>query len=428
MTIGSQTVRARKYLIFLFILILFIQVCDSYTTSYTATFPSRIRLEFLSMFDTNTGDAILTISVAIATFGMYIVLVNQFLLDKLGRKVMLVITTLGMGISALLLSLSTDIIQYTIFLFLTYAFFSSDIWMIFVAEESSAEKRGLYLNVVLALGIAGPILMSVFRNVFITNTSEAGAWRGMTYFPIILGISVGIVALAGAKETAYYEDLKRALKSGSNVTVREHVSFWKNAKATFSTYRKPEIIALVVMSIILGPNFMVLNLAESYISSSGFTPQQVNSVITIVALLMMAGYFATGILVDKAGRVPLLHVYSILMPVATVLLFIGASVVNMVLVAVSMGLAYISYYGLWIVMRLILMEIVPTERRGTASGLRAFIQAVATTIGMLLSTLLTLSFGLGVTFIILSIPLVINVALTKKYIKETKGVKLVLLD
>lgn len=99
---------------------------DAYTTSYTAAFPSKIIEEFLSGYSVNEANAIYAICVGIATAGMYFVFITQYLADKIGRKYMLAFTTFGMGFSALLLALSTSIIMFTIFLFCTYLFFSTD--------------------------------------------------------------------------------------------------------------------------------------------------------------------------------------------------------------------------------------------------------------------------------------------------------------
>ncbi|MFW9999577.1 MAG: hypothetical protein ACFE88_05620, partial [Candidatus Hermodarchaeota archaeon] len=79
------------------------------------------------------------------------------------------------------INFSTNIIVYTIFLFLLYFFFNSDIWVIYINEESPSDKRALYTNFVLIGGVVGALLIPVFHDIIIN-------WRGMTYFAIILGI------------------------------------------------------------------------------------------------------------------------------------------------------------------------------------------------------------------------------------------------
>jgi MFS family permease len=97
------------------LILILVTILDAYTTGYIAAFPSKIVEEFLSNYSVNEANSIMALSIGIATIGMYFVFINQYLADKLGRKFMLFITTLGMGISALLFSLSQNIIQFTIF-------------------------------------------------------------------------------------------------------------------------------------------------------------------------------------------------------------------------------------------------------------------------------------------------------------------------
>ena len=161
-TTSSKVLRSKSYIRYLFFTLALVQIMDAYTTSYTAAFPSKIAEEFM------VSDTILQLMVAIATIGMYFVIFNQYFSDKFGRKIMLTVTTLGMGVSALFLALSTNAIIYTIFLFSTYLFFSSDMWLIYANEESPSKKKAIYTNILLACGILGPIMMPIMRGIFIT--------------------------------------------------------------------------------------------------------------------------------------------------------------------------------------------------------------------------------------------------------------------
>ncbi|MBY9021663.1 MAG: hypothetical protein KGD67_11435, partial [Candidatus Lokiarchaeota archaeon] len=58
-----------KYLIFVLI---FVQIVDSFTTSYITMIPSEIIDEFLSSFEENVAIAIFSLVTGIATIGMYV--------------------------------------------------------------------------------------------------------------------------------------------------------------------------------------------------------------------------------------------------------------------------------------------------------------------------------------------------------------------
>lgn len=418
----SKIVRSKSYFRFLMLILILVQILDAYTTTYTAVFPSKIAEEFLSGYSANQQAAIMAISIGIATIGMYFVFVNQYLADKIGRRAMLFITTLGMGAAALLLALSQNIIQFTIFLFMTYLFFSVDMWLIYMNEEAEPEKRARYTNMLLAFGVLGPILIPVMRSIFITETSPVGAWRGMTYFPIFLGIPLAIIIFFTIKETARYQEMK----DGKLVEEKkDEISFRDNVKALFQSDRRKELIALYIMSFLCGLNFIFLQLVELHLATS--TPLkegEINIIIYVVALSVISGYILTGIIADKIGRIPLLYLFSVLMFIATIVLYFGTSSTIFILLLLGVTLGYVAFDCLHIVLRIVTLEVVPTDKRGTGSGLRALITAIGITSGFFIGSGLALFLGLGTAFIIISIPLIFNVFLIRKYLVETKGTDL----
>ena len=88
------------------------------------------------------------------------------------------------------------------------------------------------------------------------------------------------------------------------------------------------------------------------------------------------------------------------------------------------GLGVSAIWGSLGAVRIISVEIVPTDKRGTSAGLRSLFTATGTVAGLLLSSIVILFFGLGVAFIVFTVPLFINIPLTYKYIRETKGTDL----
>ncbi|MBD3194794.1 MAG: MFS transporter [Candidatus Lokiarchaeota archaeon] len=420
------TERSKKYFIFMMIVLALVQIMDAYTTSYTAAFPSKVIQEFLVIpygINETTAQALMQIIIAIATIGTFFVFFNQFLSDKFGRKTMLFVTTLGMGLSALLLALSVNIILYTIFLFSTYLFFSSDMWLIYAGEEAPPTKKALYTNYLLACGILGPIMMPLLRSVFITESSPVWAWRGMTLLPILLGIPLSFVIFFTIKETKIYEMGKL-----SGEIDKSQIFLVDNVKKLFQSSQKKPLKALVLMSFFAGLNFNLLQLAESFLATNTtLTEKDVNLVITLIAVSVILGYLITGVLADKIGRIPLLYVTTILVPVASVLLYIGSLITSnvFIVVALAVSLAYVGYNGILIVIRIMVTELVPTEKRGTGLGVRSFSTSFGITGGFLIGSLITILVGdLGISFIILSLPTLINLYLIPKFIPETKGTDL----
>lgn len=402
-----------------------VEVLDTYSTNYPNVIPSQVILEFLSFHPENVAKSIFALCVSIATIGMYFVFLNQLLADKYGRKLLLALTVLGMAVASLLLSLSTSIIEYTIYLFMLYVFFSSDIWTIYVNEEAPSDKRALWTNIVLMGGVAGALILPVFRSIFITETTSN--WRGMTYFEIFWGIPLSFIIFFTLKETIKYKELKEM----SNLKVDNENRLKKNLSQLFQGSHRKEFISILLISFLWGLNYLFISLGESFMADSpNLNQDDINIVVTIMSVSVVGGYLITGIVADKFGRKPLIYVFSILLPVAIILAVYGITLTEGAILFVSIGaaLANVSYWGLGVVLRIVTLEIIPTESRGTGSGIKSLIGAFGITGGLAMSSLLILLVGLGTTFLIYSFFLLICIPITYKFLKETKSIDLSTID
>jgi len=416
--------RTKRYLIWLLIVLIVVDLIDSYSTNYITAVSSSVVTEFLVRpygLPPTTAEAIFSLCSGLATLGMYVVFFNQYLADKFGRKKLLAFITFGMGFASLLLFFSFDIISFTIFLFIMYIFFSSDAWIIYANEESSDEKRALWTNVILAAALLGPVFMAVFRPIFVTNAPIIEAWRGMTLLPIILGLSFTVVILFTVKETSKYEEISEA----GTADKRNSIFMKQNVKAVLNSPRKTEVKIIIIMSIFNGLNYGFTILTELFLKNhSTLTESQINTTIYIIAGSVAIGYIFTGVLCDKIGRKSMLYAHSIILPVGVILSVIGALTNSFLIVALGAALGYAGFWGLNVVIRLVIIEIVPTDQRGTAGGLRALSWAIGATIGLLIGSLLIYTTDPGISFIILSLPVILNIILGSRYLKETKGVNL----
>lgn len=418
----ASLVRSKSAYIYMIFVLMFVEILDTYCTLYPTVIPSKVIEEFLGNYSQNVAQSIFALCIAIASIGTYFVFLNQYMADRVGRKILLAFTVFGMGLSSLLLATSTNIIQYTIYLFMLYIFFSSDIWTIYISEECPPEKRGQWNTLVLMGGIGGALLLPIFRSIFITET--VANWRGMTFFAIFLGIPLSVLILFTFKETIKYEEMKEKRLSG----VKKPNMFRENLHTLFKSARRKEYIIILIISLIAGLNYVFFRLVEAFFASNGkMSESEINIVIYVISFSVILGYLITGIVADKWGRKPLLYLYGFLSPISILIVVFGVNfsgITLIIIVGLGAGIAYITLQGIRIVARLITVEITPTDARGTGSGLRSLISAVGTTGGLLVSSVLIYYFGLAVTFIIISLPHLLILPLTYLFIKETKGIDL----
>jgi MFS family permease len=395
-----------------------VQILDTYSTLYPGSMPSLIMAEFFPGVPVNITSSIAALAGSITSFGMYFLFFNQYLVDKIGRKRMLAITVLGMSIASLGMFLSVSYVMYVFFTFLLNFFFMSDIWLIYANEESKQDKRALNTNIILMAGLFGAVIMVISRFVFIPDVNPN--WRGMTIFPMIIGIPLSIVIYFTLKETTEFQSIKETMK-------KESRSFIGDIKSVFQIENKKSFLIILVISFLFGFSNLFIGLFEKYIADGGIIPQsQINIMFFLTIFTVMIAYLINGFLADRIGRKPLLCLWSLLLPFSVVVWVLGANSSQNAFQIVFIGYAisHISFWGLWGIIRIVAIELMPTDRRGTGIGIRGLSGALGTTIGLLTSSFVILEIGLGLTFIIF---VFVNIAIAPLgffFVKETKGVYL----
>jgi MFS family permease len=347
--------------------------------------------------------------------GMAFLFFSQYLSDKLGRKKMLGITVGGIAVASLGMFLSINYVMYMIFVFFLYFFFSSDIWLIYINEEVESNKRAFYSNMVMMVGLVGAIIMVIFRLIFITETYPF--WRGMTLFPMIFGFLLCMIIFLTLKEPSKFRLMK---ESGAY----ESRSFKEDVKSIFKIENRKPYLFLLLIVFLRGGSSIYLNLFEKYIHNVGtLTQDQVTSIFFLTIFTVLIAY---GFLADRIGRKPLLYLWFSLAPVSVIIWVIGARNTENAYGIVMCGYAmsHIAYWGSIGIIRLITIETLPTDRRGTGVGFRSLIGAVGGTIGLLSSSVVILSLGLGPTFIIFVMGNLVVIPLAVLFLKETKDVEL----
>lgn len=415
---NTQSTRSKSYFRYLIFVLMLVQILDTYSTLYPGSMPSYIMNEFFPLESENVTSSILATAGSIVSIGMYFLFFNQYLVDKVGRKRMLAITILGMSIASLGMFLSVNYIMYAAFQFFLYFFFMSDIWLIYANEESKQTKRALNTNIILMAGLLGAIIMVIFRLVFISDGNSY--WRGMTLFPMIFGVPLSIVIYFTLKETSEFQLMKRAPE-------RDARSLIGDIKSVFQIENKKSFIFLLVISFLFGFSNLFIGLFEKYIDDVGsFSDTQVSLIFLMTIFTVMIAYLSNGFLADRIGRKPLLYLWSFLLPISVIIWVLGAKNSSNAYLIVSIGYAisHISYWGLWGIIRLIALELMPTDRRGTGIGVRSLIGAVGITTGLLISSFIVLELGLGITFIIFVLGNFLIIPLGFLFVKETKGVDL----
>jgi MFS family permease len=407
-------------------ILMLVQILDTVSTIFSGLIQSSISEEFL----TGTPEQInstLALANGIISIGMYFLFFTQYSTDKIGRKIMLGISVIGMTGAIIGMFFSVNFVMYMVFVFVMGFFASSDIWLIYINEESESNKRAKYSNIILIVGLLGAFILIVTRLIFIRG-EPTDNWRGMSFFPMILGIPLIFLIFFMLKESSKYEKMKQ----DNNPTKR---SFVQDVRALFQMGNRKEYICLVVIIFIRGISGGALGLFEKFMNdvyessggAQGLSQQQVTYVFLLTVFMVVIAYLVNGFLADRIGRKPLMYLWTALAPISALIWVFGAyapSGTAFIIVLLGYSLSHISTWGFSGIIRLITIEQSPTDRRGTAVGFRSLVGSIGGTIGWFISSQVILYLALGWTMIIFVMGNFFIIPLGFFFLKETKDVEL----
>ena len=416
--LNSKTLtRSKSYFRYMLFILILVQILDVYSTSLPALVAGQMADFFFPGPDSVQDSTILRLN-AIISIGLYAIFFMQYLADKIGRKKSLAITAFGMGIAAsgMLLAPQGYLLIYVLFWFFLSFFMNSDIWLIYVNEEARAKRRAVLSNVVLMGGLFGGIVLFIFRAIFIP-TVVVPFWQGMFLFPAIFGIIMGIVILVRLKETTKYQEAKEEIKTKSR-------NFFQDVKSCFKIEEKTSYKFILLASFIfMASSLAYMGLKVKYFEDIGFA-SGIPIIILVNTFAVIIGYILNA-LSDRFGRKPIAYLWLILLPISVVMLVIGGEVLNsFLLLLLGNTLNAIAFFGFWGLSRLITLELLPNDRRGTGTGLRQLTGAIGGTVGMLAGSFVVGFVPSGVMFIIFSCLVLLMIPIIALKIKETKGIDL----
>mgnify|MGYP000397904288 CR=1 FL=1 len=394
--------RTRQSLLFLFLFMVINDIFDTYTTQLPNVIGSFVILEF------GINESILAFMTSIASIGMYFVFINQFLADFVGRKKMLFVVLFGMGAASFFLGISPSPVFYTLFLFLLYIFFSSDVWVLIMNEESPDDKRGLFTNLVLVFGVIGAIFIILFRETLLPSYG----WRSMTWFAMLAMPLACLVFLF--KESRKFQEFK-AIEKEHETSLKTRI------KKIFTHEERVCFLVIFSTSFILGLSYVLFALGEPFFKlTKGFSDSDISTLILMMGLGAILGYLITAFLLDRLGRKPTVCIYIVVIFVSVFLIIFGDFTV--VLISVIFFSAF--YWGLFVALRIVCIELFPTDIRGVGTGFRSFFFALGFTVGSLLTGILSPYIGLGGAFLLFSSISLSIIPLILIFIRETKGIEL----
>ncbi len=441
--------KGRGYLAYFLFVITVIYMADEIASQIGVQMQSVIASQiFAPVVGSDVAVARMSALGIVSSIGSVVAFAYKPLSDKLGRRIFLIINTLGMGLGLLFISLATNIPVYMMGAFIIAFFIPHDMQAVYIQECAPPQHRAKIYSVVKAFATLAIFLIPVLRQTFITETDLSG-WRYVYLIPSVVAIAAAVFAFFFVRE--------------SDVFIKNRITYLENVNNQPETKKKADgteggfINALkycfknkqLLFVMIAGGFLMFGMLITQYyetIMNYGFAQQHIANgvptdealslaVVSVSKALMLFSVgsaifqFITGFIADKFGRKKTVIVMSAFMLITYLLFYFGSRAGwNEYIVGFFCGSAVGSYWATGDMITLMCSESAPTGIRVSVATVRPIITGVIYAISMLTVMILSNVLGdaaIGTICLLTVVPgMVAGIIILLLKTKETKGVNL----
>ena len=433
-----QKKRPNGYLWYLLVVLSIVYIVDEITSAMGSALQSEVVTDFFVNgmgMEYNTGLAAFT-AMGAPVYGVMILMpFYKSLADRYGRKLFLVLNTIGMGIGMGICMVSGSPLIYIFGMLVINFVMYNDMQVIYVMECAPEKHRAKLTSLTKAVALLGVTLIPVLRDAFMGN--DGSQWRKVFMIPAIVALVVGIAAIFlmdetpafVAKRVTYLEmtDEERSAKAADEKKAADE-SKGGVGRALKFIFKHRQIRSVAICALVFMSATGVTSYYESIMKTGGMDTAQVTQAMYYIpffnALMTAIGGFMT----DGLGRKKSATVLS-------VIAFVGLSAfvlsANYGLSPIIVGVSYGFFIGgLWSVADMLVLiisgESSPTHLRASVLGsmsLLVGLGSMGSSIAIMIGMLFVDSIGLLSLFVCGPFMLVALFILITK-VHETKGIDL----
>ena len=388
-------------------------------------------------------------TLGLVTTGCYLIyLVSPFyksLADKFGRRIFLIINTLGMGVGMLVAIISHNVALYLLGVVIMTFFTPNDMQVIYIMECAPKEHRAKLCSITKGIALISVSLLGLFVKMFVDRNNPS-TWRLVYIIPIILAFVIGIAAIYFVRETPVYtqkrlrylkssEEERRAAAEAEKKAAEEEkkssVSVFGAFKYIF-THKQTTAIAIVALlfAIATGYTGKYQNMIESGVARNVITADGADIILMFYPLINGVFTLFGGFLTDALGRKKSALILGLWAALGLGVFAWGcANNLNPYITGFAYGF---SIAGLWsisdMIYFIITAESTPTEIRASVVGSMQLVGMVGTGLNMVFNNVVTMiagSMNLPLVLTAAYLPLMaIALVIMMLRVKETKDVDL----
>ena len=442
--------RTPGYMICFLLIICVVYVCDEVASQIGTQMQSVIATQlFAPIVGEEFAVARMSALSAVSVVVMLFAFVYKPLSDRYGRRIFLIINTLGMGLGLLLISLATNIPVYVLGLAFTAFFTPHDMQAIYIQESAPAQHRAKIYSVCKAVATLGLFAVPVLRSVFIPGT-DLSNWRYVYLAPGLFTVVVAVAAFFLIKESDAFVDnrlrqLRMTEEEIAEAEAKKDVTQAKGGliKSLKLAFRNRQIRWLMIAHGFIMWGMVVSMYYESTINygyarqflEQGMSLEDAKNAATVYVTqaLMLFSFgsalfqFFPGFLADKLGRKKTAIIMCATVVVTFLIYYLGANNnLNPYVVGFFCGACIGGYWSVHDLMGLMISESTPTNLRVSTLAVQPAISGGFFLIALVAIMVLPNVLGdayIGICTLLTIIPgMLIGLIMLMLKVRETNGV------
>ncbi len=366
------------------------------------------------------------------------------LADKLGRKPILVISTVFMGVAMFISGITHSMYIFAMGSVMIIFFGLHDVLMLYLFEIVPNNKRATWVGIVRAVGAIAMIGLTCIRFTAMSSdgTPKQVAWRQSYIIVGVLFVILAFFAFLFLKESKQFMINRMALLQKMLVKPYESSSHslqdQDNKKsenlsmsAALKLLIKNKQLKWISISIMLlfAANNMILSYSNSILAQNGLSTFEITIALIVNNVVAAVVFILMGMISDKHGRKKSLLFFGVLTSIGFLMFtfispLIGAGIAGSIFAGVGLGITNASYANMTEIILIMLNESTPTHMRGGVNGVRNFFMVTAV-FSALLGAFLFKILPVAKACFILTVPFIllcVFIVLTK--VKETANISL----
>ena len=198
------------YIGFAMVVLTIIYVVDEITSNMNAAMQPYVLFDLFNITSRNVNSPEYTsafnVVAPIQVFSNLLLIITPFykaLSDKYGRKLFLMLNTIGMGLGMCIVMTAQNVVWYILGMLFMMFFTPNDMQVLYIMETAPKEKRATYSFIAKGIALVSVSLIGVFSRMFLRETVPS-SWRMVYLIPVVSALVIGFLSYFFMRETPVF--------------------------------------------------------------------------------------------------------------------------------------------------------------------------------------------------------------------------------